>query len=561
MNKKKRRLLNIGILISATSTSVSVVAASEGAQFNYQQEQQRALEQRLTPEAPDIRLSEPVEKTGQLHFPKETPCYVMERIELRGTDKLPHWLPLQRIANQAKGECLGVNGIRILMKSLQNRLIASGYVTTRVLVPEQDLKSGTLHLSFLPGIVKHVQLTPDSDHHLWRYNAFPVQEGELLDLRVIEQGLENLQRLPTVQTSMEIIPGDNPGESDIHLKWKQSRLWRVGAWLDDSGTKSTGRWQSGLTFYLDNPLALSDVFYVSGSHDLNHTGDKGNKNLTLHYSVPFGYWMFGVTANDYSYHQLIAGYDTDYRYSGKSKSITGQVSRVLHRNGNQQTSLSFDVTARELRNFLNDTEIEIQRRRTTAWRAGLQHRHYIGQATLDAGISWQRGTRWFGALKAPEEYSDEGTALNKILRLDAAFYLPFTLSTQQFRYTMQYSRQLNETPLTYQDEFSIGNRWTVRGFDGEWSLNAGHGWYVRNDLGWSTPIPGMEFYLGADYGEVGGASAITRTGNHLAGGVAGLRGSAFSRIGYDFFAGVPFSKPAGFETSPATFGMGLSWTY
>ncbi|MCW3236616.1 ShlB/FhaC/HecB family hemolysin secretion/activation protein [Escherichia coli] len=32
----------------------------------------------------------------------------------------------------------------------------------------------------------------------------------------------------------------------------------------------------------------------------------------------------------------------------------------------------------------------MQRRQTAAWRLGLQHRHYISQATLDAGVSWQR---------------------------------------------------------------------------------------------------------------------------------------------------------------------------
>lgn len=34
----------------------------------------------------------------------------------------------------------------------------------------------------------------------------PAREGELLDLRDIEQGLENLQRVPTVQAEMAIVP-------------------------------------------------------------------------------------------------------------------------------------------------------------------------------------------------------------------------------------------------------------------------------------------------------------------------------------------------------------------
>jgi hemolysin activation/secretion protein len=446
------------------------------------------------------------------------------------------------------------------MSTLQNRLVDHGYITTRVLAPTQDLKSGKLRLVVVPGHVRQVKLTPDSGHYIQPYSTFPAHAGNLLDLRDIEQGLENLQRLPTVQANMEIIPGEQPGESDIALSWKQERMWRIGASLDDSGTKSTGRYQGGLTLSLDNPFSLSDLFYISGSSDLQNQGGKGTKNITGHYSVPFGYWMAGVTANSYDYHQTIAGQNQDYRYSGKSKNLDFQLSRVLHRNGSQKTTLTYDVLARESSNYINDTEVEVQRRRTSGWRLGLQHRHYIQQATLDAGVSYQRGTRWFGALPAPEETFGEATALSKIVQLNAQLDVPFSLFSQNFRYNVQYQRQISDTPLTPQDQFAIGNRWTVRGFDGERTLNANHGWFVRNDLAWRTPLQGQELYLGADYGEVGGYGSDYLVGQHLAGGVVGLRGYAF-KVGYDLFAGVPFSKPDGFSTSPVTLGFNLSWNY
>lgn len=74
--------------------------------------------------------------------------------------------------------------------------------------------------------------------------------------------------------------------------------------------------------------------------------------------------------------QTVAGANGDYQYSGKSKNVDFQMSRVLHRSGSQKTTLSADVLAREQRNFINDTEIAVQRRQTAAWKLGLQHRHY-----------------------------------------------------------------------------------------------------------------------------------------------------------------------------------------
>ncbi|EET8935505.1 putative hemolysin secretion/activation protein [Escherichia coli] len=546
----------MSVLLSPLSLQAADIRRSGEDTFIIQQQRQEALEQQLTPSAPDVRLSAPGSFAHKINFPVETPCFQIKQTELKGADALPHWLPLQKIANGAVGHCLGAKGINLLMSTLQNRLVDHGYVTTRVLAPSQDLKSGILRLVVIPGVVRHVRLTPDSDDYIQLYSSFPAHEGALLDLRDIEQGLENMQRLPGVQADMEIVPGEQPGESDILITRKQDKYWRLGFSLDDSGTRSTGRYLGGITFSLDNPFSLSDLLYVSATHNFPHYGGKGSKNYTAHYSVPFGYWQFSVTASDYDYHQTVAGAVEDYQYSGESQNLGMQLSRVLHRNGTQKTVLTYDVQARRSRNYINDTEIQVQRRQTAAWRLGLQHRHYISQATLDAGVSWQRGTRWFGAQPAPEEIFGEATALSKILQMNASFNLPFTLAGQPFSYSFRYQRQLSNTPLTPQEQFAIGNRWTVRGFDGERTLNASNGWYIRNDLVWRTPLPEQELYLGMDYGEVGGAGSEYLVGRHLAGGVVGLRGQLFS-TDYDVFIGRPFSKPAGFMTSDVTVGFNL----
>ncbi|KJM66318.1 ShlB/FhaC/HecB family hemolysin secretion/activation protein [Pluralibacter gergoviae] len=528
--------------------------------------QQSAKEAQLTPDAPDISLNESTPPDADGPFPQETPCFSIDRVRLTGREAFPHWFPAQRIADGAVGHCLGVKGINQLMSRLQNRLVDHGWVTSRVLVPEQDLSKGELTLALVPGMLRHIRYADGSDERAALFTSVPAREGQLLDLRDIEQGLENQQRLPTVQDSMEIVPGDNPGESDVVITRHQSKLWRVNMWVDNSGTKSTGRSQGGAMLALDNPFALSDLLYVSVSHDLGFKGRKQSKNINGHYSVPLGYWLFEVNAGQYNYVQNVAGYNGDIRYSGKSKNLNVGLSRVIQRNASGKTTLRSSVQVREIRNYIDRTEIEVQRRRTSAWLLGLDHRHYIGNATIDGGVSYQRGTRWFGAMPAYEEQYEDGydaTAKSKILTWSAGLNWPFALGNQNFRYQMNYLRQMSTTPLTSPDQLAIGNRWTVRGFDGERTLSASHGWYVQNTLAWQTPLPEQEFYLGADYGEVGGRSdGSTLLGRHLAGGVAGLRGN-ISALGlsYDAFGGTPLSKPHGFKTDSVTFGFSVSWQY
>ncbi|POZ99804.1 hypothetical protein C4E44_33125, partial [Pseudomonas sp. MWU12-2312b] len=147
----------------------------------------------------------------------------------------------------------------------------------------------------------------------------------------------------------------------------------------------------------------------------------------------------------------------------------------------------------------------------------------------------------------PEEDLDEGTSRSKIISASAQLQSPFRIGTQQFRYIGAWRSQWNRSPLVAQDRFSIGGRYSVRGFDGEQILSAERGWTLRNDLGWFVFQNSQELYLGVDYGEVGGHSAQYLSGNRLAGAVVGMRGG-YKQVSYDLFLGQPLMKPKNFET-------------
>ncbi|WP_423739714.1 ShlB/FhaC/HecB family hemolysin secretion/activation protein [Cupriavidus basilensis] len=58
---------------------------------------------------------------------------------------------------------------------------------------------------------------------------------------------------------------------------------------------------------------------------------------------------------------------------------------------------------RQSNNYIDDTEIEVQRAAPAAGSWGLTHREYFGASTLDATLAYRRGTGAFGAMAAPEE--------------------------------------------------------------------------------------------------------------------------------------------------------------
>ena len=270
--------------------------------------------------------------------------------------------------------------------------------------------------------------------------------------------------------------------------------------------------------------------------------------------------MLGFTSTYYKYRQSVAAASQGLLFSGTSRDNEIRLSRVLYRDAVRKTTASVSGYFRRSNNFIDDTEIQIQRRRTAGYEVGLAHREFLGESTLDAGIAYRHGTGAFEALTAPEETFSPGSSRPIVITNTLALNTPFELAGLKLRYSGQARVQTNRTPLIPQDRFSIGGRYTVRGFDGESALSAERGWLIRNDLGIVLVPIGQELYFGLDHGEVSGTSSSLLLGKHLTGAVIGLRGG-YKGFSYDVFAGQPISKPDGFKTATTTAGFNLSWTY
>lgn len=558
-----------GLLQAGWSLAALAQADVSAQQYQRQQEREREL-RRQQESAPDVRLPEqPLAPSGQIPE-QEVPCYRLQRILLRGEQAERFAWVLGDHEADVAGRCLGVQGINALMSHLQNAIVARGYLTTRVLAEPQDLNSGVLTLTILAGRVSRVRFADDADPRGTQWNALPLRPGDLLNLRDIEQGLENFKRVPTAEADIKIEPsqepGALPGQSDLVIHYRQAFPLRLTLSVDDSGIDSTGKYQGSVTVSYDNWWTLNDLFYASFSHDLGggNVGVHGTSGYTVHYSLPFGYWNLGWTSSSSDYHQSVPGRNQTYLYRGKSDNSEIKLTRLIYRDAARKTSLSAKAFLRTSSNYVDDTEVEVQRRRTAGWELGVTHREFIGDGALDLALAYRRGTGAFSALPAPEESSGEGTGRFSLATLDANLSQPWSLSTpwgqQNMRYSLAGRAQWNGTPLTAQDRFAIGGRYTVRGFDGEMTLLAERGWFLRNELAAALGGSGQEAFIGLDYGEVDGPATRTLVGRRLAGAVLGMRGG-ISHASYEVFVGTPVSKPAYFRTAHLTAGFSLTWSY
>jgi hemolysin activation/secretion protein len=322
-----------------------------------QQQRGKAQQERLE-STPDVRLDRPAERGAETRLPvREAPCFTIERLLLKGDDAERFAWALSHAAVEGDspiGRCLGANGINLVMTRIQNAIVGGGYVTARILAEPQDLKSGTLQLTVVPGRVRAIRSPAGTDERITYWNAFPMKPGDLLNLRDIEQALENLKRVPTVEADILIAPSEapdaKPGDSDLVVSWKQAFPFRGNLSVDDSGAKATGRYQAGLTISADHLLTLNDLFYFTANQNLGRDDDAyGTRGDVAHYSLPFGYWQLGLTHATSGYHQAVPGLDQTYRYSGSSRNSDIRLSRIVDRDAASKTALGLRGCCRSLR--------------------------------------------------------------------------------------------------------------------------------------------------------------------------------------------------------------------
>lgn len=566
---------------AAPSSGPANPADIEQQQIIREQQRLKQFQEKMQPEV-NVRLQPPqIEGTVNGLPQDEKPCFAIRSIKLNGDQAQQFQFALNKAINQSKfkpGLCLGSNGINYIMTLAQNAVIDRGYTTTRILASPQDLSSGELVLTVIPGRIHEIRYNLDNadQTHVNRIrriqNEFPARSGDILNLRDLEQGLESLKRVPTVEADIQIVPAEAPNESDVVVSWSQRKVpVRISFNADDSGSHATGRYQGGVTLSVDNPLGLSDLFYVNYNHDLgskdstvdidgNRTGS-GTHGYSLHYSVPVGNWLIAFNQNYYRYHQAIAGYDQNYDYNGSSENTDLGITRMIYRNSHRKIDVSARIWRRKSHNYIDDAEIEVQRRHTAGWAIGLNHQEYLGNAILNLSAGYKRGTGADHSLRAAEEEFGEGTSRMEIITLDASLMKPFRVGKYNFSYDTSFHGQWNKTPLITQDQVSIGGRYTVRGFDGELTLMGEQGWYWNNNLNWQY-LPGHQVYAGIDVGHITGRTSEMQLGKTLAGTVLGFKGQikAGGNWYYDVFMGKPIYKPQHFRTDKTTFGFNLNYS-
>lgn len=548
VNAFRQLLPVIALLAAAAQAQTPAAEAARQADVLQRQNEERIrrdLEEALPPPPPFPGISIPPPAVDASAAGPS--CHQIDDIVISGA---PHLSPSVRaaIVDRHAGGCLGVAGIEQVLAAITRDYIERGYITTRAYLPSQDLSRGRLEILVVEGRVGPVELDDGGSRSIRPGLVFPA-EGTLFNLRDLEQGIEQVNRLSSNNARLDIQPGDAPGVSRVVIR--NTPAFPLHAFLsaDNHGSESTGRNQLAVGLTADRLLGLNELMiYAHRRAQPYDNARKASSSDSFTFILPLAYWTFSAAASQ-------SGYTTTFtapsglplRFQGDSDSFSLKLSRAVYRDQTSRATVGVGLLRKGTRNYLEGELLGVSSRRLTVLdlEAGLSTRLAGGALTL--ALDYERGLSAFGALRDANGLPDDAPrAQFGKLRYQLGYLYPFRAAGMDAEFSSRIEGQRALDTLYGSEQILIGGIYSVRGFAAS-SLSGDHGWYSRNELavrpllslgGQALPL---RLYVGFDLGAVSNRVAGLSSGR-LAGVVAGVSG-AWNGLSFDIFHARPVSRP------------------
>lgn len=547
---------------------VDAAKAAQDAQRIQQLEQQRQARDRDPPKPKDrpgldpSSLSVPTGKVPDLGVA----CREMQSISINGAANLPQDVR-QRLSAPYLQRCLSAREIEKLMADITAWYVGRGFITTRVYVPSQDLKAGKLELLVLEGVVEKIEIK-DGDAHSVAVNAvFPKMAGQVLNLRDIEQGLDQINRLSSNDAKMEIVPGSEAGKSIVRINNSPKAWWRMHATYDNQGSESTGKRQLGLSLSTDNALGVNDFFSLT--HRQSMPGERGRRFSVADnasFSVPYGAHSFLLGLGHSRYDSSVTTpTGRAFAINGSSDNASLRWDRVWYRNQNSRFSAGVGLSVKDSKNYLAGELLTVSSRKLSVLDVDANFTTGLADGVFAIDFGYARGLSAFGALRDPAAVP-EGVARAQFgkIKYGLSYTRPFKVAGKDGAFSSTIAGQYGLDSLYASEQILIGGIYSVRGFTNT-TFSGDRGFTWRNDVSLKFPFDALgksgviKPYAALDYGRVSNKSGLAAESAALTGAALGVSVN-LGAASWEIFNSRPLSVPTGYarEASSTWFRLSVS---
>ena len=520
------------------------------------EQRQRALLDEASRQRDDVarQLALPA-STVPVDMDASGPCFRVTDIRLEGSSVMDSYTQ-STLKAPYLNTCMGLSHINSLIRVISQWYLSEGYITSRAFLPEQDLASGILTLGILEGRVESIAIDGKPDP--MTLTLFPNLAGEILNLRDLEQGVDQLSRLRSLSYRLDIQPGRQAGLSIVNLKGTRSLPLQGSLEFDNSGQQSTGEEQGRLSLSADNLLSLAEQWTLAAASSTDGRIAHNAASWQAGINLPYGYWLLdgGYQYSEYRNDVQSRGFLFESR--GDTRTATGTLTRTLYRDGKSKVSALVGIAHRQSRNLILEQLLDSSSYVLSSLRLGINlatrvDRHFF---TLNPALTL--GTDWFGV------DSDHGRSpqLPQAQFEKWGLFGSYSTAGEHLGWLSTGSLQWSPDVLYSVERLSLGGEASVRGFK-EQSISGDSGGYLRNEVSWQGQSPAWlgqwRAWLALDMGRVDLGNQQDRW-RSLIGTAAGWE-QRYGRLTTNVSLGFPVSAPGWLNPDPLVLYYRASVTF
>jgi hemolysin activation/secretion protein len=455
-------------------------------------------------------------------------CIHIESIEIQNVTCIDKKV-LDGLMKPYLHRCDTMHDINTLVKKINNVYIEKAYVTSRAYIKPQDLSKGHLVIVSMEGKVESV-----SGKDISTALIFPFMEGEVLNLRDLETGIEQLNRLQSVEATMQINPGSEEGSSKILVTAKQTGSVIHGSLgVNNYGTVKSGKYQFSGTVGWDNPLGINDLLTINLNTTDKQDNDNNSIGNSISYALPIGRTYLEFIYSRFDYDQIVNGLNVDYNSNGENKTFQIKSEYKLFHTKTQKGKFDISLLRKKNDNYLAGVYLDTSSNTLTILQ--FSYTHNFSAPTWDgyANLKYHRGLDWLGAktgASAKPTFNKYTLAMGYSKKIKSEGLPVF----YNFSFYGQYAKQ----GIVGSEQIGVGGPYSVRGFKNEGQISGNKGFYIRNELSFiQTLTKGtISPYFALDYGVV--SKNEESYGGHIAGVAFGARFN-FYDCSLDLFQSIP----------------------
>jgi hemolysin activation/secretion protein len=185
---------------------------------------------------------------------------LIKKISVSGVNLVPQY-KIDEIIAMFQGKELSVREMKEVADRITDAYRQRGFITSRAYLPPQKIENGIMDIRAVEGVTGSVEITGNKFfNNLLIERNLGLVKGDPFNFKTLQEGLRRVNEHPDRHAKAVLVPGNDPGETDVKVEVKDYLPMHVAFDYDNFGSRLIDRNRFRTTLMHNNFLGHGDIF-------------------------------------------------------------------------------------------------------------------------------------------------------------------------------------------------------------------------------------------------------------------------------------------------------------